>query len=409
MSEKKTNLHTSLLYLLLLLLLATLSGISILAFRFYQKADSFQKQLLDQQETFSRLQDEHQKEKELLEQYQPFLTQLQELDETQLTLLEKNLSLLLYPEDVLSDSLMVPSDTKEPLPDPEKDLPDSEQDNIVSVKDPEKDLPDFLPEEPLEEVAGTSVSISAEMIASIQTLSRQLQSSLPSDNGSWSVYVAHAESGVSTALNSQPMQAASLIKLFIMGAVYENYEELSDSYGAQALDDLLTPMITVSDNDAANTLVSYLGAGDSAAGMKKVNAFCRHHGYYDTSMGRLLLQSKENGDNYTSVSDCGRFLAAIYSGAEKKESVFLSHTDSMYELLKKQTRKNKIPARLPDGISVANKTGELSDVENDAGIIYHAPGNDLILCFMSENLNAPGNAQNKIAELSRLIYDHFNR
>ena len=40
-------------------------------------------------------------------------------------------------------------------------------------------------------------------------------------------------------------------------------------------------------------------------------------------------------------------------------------------LLAAQTRRNKIPAQMPSGVSIANKTGELSDVENDAGIIYN--------------------------------------
>ena len=35
----------------------------------------------------------------------------------------------------------------------------------------------------------------------------------------------------------------------------------------------------------------------------------------------------------------------------------------MYALLKAQTRQNKIPAMLPDGVKTANKTGELDNVE----------------------------------------------
>lgn len=51
-----------------------------------------------------------------------------------------------------------------------------------------------------------------------------------------------------------------------------------------------------------NKLVNMLGDGDDEAGMRAVNAFCASHGYSSTSMGRLLLQSNEYGDNYTSVS-----------------------------------------------------------------------------------------------------------
>ena len=66
-------------------------------------------------------------------------------------------------------------------------------------------------------------------------------------------------------IDDQPMQAASLIKLFIMGTVYENYESLSETYGADTLNSYLNSMITVSDNDAANKLVNMLGDGDDDA------------------------------------------------------------------------------------------------------------------------------------------------
>lgn len=245
---------------------------------------------------------------------------------------------------------------------------------------------------------------------SMDTLLAQINTLLPSGNGTWSVYVCNLMKDTEGVIGGQAMQAASLIKLFIMGAVYENYETLTQQYGAETLDSSLQSMITVSDNDAANTLVSYLGNGDSAAGMNAVNAFCQAHGYTGTAMGRLLLQSSENGDNYTSVKDCGRFLKEIYkinNGTAATPS--LSHADKMYDLLKMQERRNKIPANLPEGVQVANKTGELADVENDAGIIFNtANGIDLIVCFMSENLTDVGAAQASIAENARLIYGYYN-
>lgn len=238
----------------------------------------------------------------------------------------------------------------------------------------------------------------------------QVQSQLHVSNGSWSVYICDLSGGSEATINDSPMQAASLIKLFIMGAVYENYDSLSQQYGSATLDSYLTPMITVSDNDAANSLVSCLGSGDSTAGMQKVNSFCQSHGYTNTSMGRLLLASNKFGDNYTSAYDCGKFLKEIYqicSGTTQTPS--LLHAEEMYSLLKQQQRTNKIPAALPEGVSVANKTGELSDVENDAGILYNAQGgNDLVIVFLSQNLSSPGEAQNTIAQLSRSIYLYYN-
>lgn len=236
----------------------------------------------------------------------------------------------------------------------------------------------------------------------LEALISQIRVSLPVGNGSWAVYIRDLVNETESFIDSRRMQAASLIKLYIMGAVYENYEDLASQYGEDSLDSYLNSMITVSDNGAANALVSCLGGGDSTAGMSVVNEYCMDHGYYETHMGRLLLQSNEYDDNYTSVSDCGHFLQEVYGGNTEENP----HADSMYSLLKAQQRRNKIPAQMPAGVSVANKTGELDDVENDAGILYDT-NNDLILVFMSENLSDVGSAQSTIASLSRQIYDYY--
>lgn len=250
---------------------------------------------------------------------------------------------------------------------------------------------------------GTSASDEPVTDEALHTLLNQIQGQLPADNGSWSVFVSDLINETEGSINDQTMQAASLIKLYIMGAIYENYDQIIGQYGKDSVDSNLHSMITVSDNDAANTLTTYLGGGNSSAGMQAVNSFCQEHGYTQTHMGRMLLASNDQDDNYTSVNDCGHFLIEVY----KEEESSYAHASDMYALLKAQTRQNKIPAMLPDGVKTANKTGELDNVENDAGIIYDA-ANDLVIVFMSQNLSSAGNAQNTIASLSRTIYDYYN-
>lgn len=250
---------------------------------------------------------------------------------------------------------------------------------------------------------GTSASDEPVTDEALQTLLNQIQEQLPADNGSWSVFVSDLINETEGSINDQTMQAASLIKLYIMGAIYENYDQIIGQYGKDSVDSNLHSMITVSDNDAANTLTTYLGGGNSSAGMQAVNSFCQEHGYTQTHMGRMLLASNDQDDNYTSVNDCGHFLIEVY----KEEESSYAHASDMYALLKAQARQNKIPAMLPDGVKTANKTGELDNVENDAGIIYDA-ANDLVIVFMSQNLSSAGNAQNTIASLSRTIYDYYN-
>lgn len=252
---------------------------------------------------------------------------------------------------------------------------------------------------------GSGAGTSSEPVTDekLETILKQVQSQLPAENGTWAVFISDLVNGTEGSLNDQKMQAASLIKLYIMGAVYENYDQITGQYGRDSVDSNLYSMITVSDNDAANTLTTYLGGGDSAAGMQAVNSFCQAHGYDQTHMGRMLLASNENDDNYTSVGDCGHLLQEIY----KQDTSGYTHTTDMFNLLKAQTRCNKIPAQLPEGVKTANKTGELDNVENDAGIIYDSK-NDVVIVFMSQNLSSAGSAQNTIATLSRTIYDYYN-
>ena len=246
--------------------------------------------------------------------------------------------------------------------------------------------------------------------SSMDNLLNQVQALLPTDNGTWSVYVCNLLKDSDGTINDTPMQAASLIKLYIMGAVYENYGTIAQSHNSEEIDSNISAMISVSDNDAANTLVNWLGNGNDAAGMAKVNNFCQEHGFTSTQMNRLLLAGKENGDNYTSVKDCGTFLKQIYQVVNGTlPSSTLANADAMYFQLKTQQRKNKIPAQLPEGVGTANKTGELDTVENDAAIIYDtAKGIDLVVCFMSQDLTDTGAAQSTIAADARAIYGYYN-
>lgn len=282
--------------------------------------------------------------------------------------------------------------------------------------------------------AQSESSFTDEKLASVLA---QIEASLPSSNGDWSVYVCDLKTGAEGTINDHRMQAASLIKLYIMGAVYENYDALIAQYGQDTIDANLYSMITVSDNDAANALTTYLGSGDSSAGMQIVNNYCLAHGYTTSSMGRLLLHSNEFGDNYTSVENCGKLLKMVYwegylqkvpetvdtqateestdatasvsedAPASNNLTALTPHASDMFSLLCAQTRRHKIPAQLPDGVRTASKTGELDDVENDAAILYDTD-NDLIIVFMSEHLGDCGAAQSTIASLSRQIYDLYH-
>ena len=171
---------------------------------------------------------------------------------------------------------------------------------------------------------------------------------------------------------------------------------------------LLTQMITVSDNDAANELARRLGGGDFQKGASVLNEFCQKHGYASTHLGREFLASNPTDDNYTSASDCCRLLSDIYSGT----MVNADASADMLTLLKAQTRTGKIPSGIPSGVETANKTGELSAgdglgvVENDIAIVFDKE-HPYVLCVLSNNIRNNSSAQETIQKISADVYQYM--
>lgn len=157
----------------------------------------------------------------------------------------------------------------------------------------------------------------------------------------WGVYVEKMDDASYATAGEDRQEAASLIKLFIAGTVYEQQDSVTgqEKYVGET-EELIRSMIRVSDNDAANTLVRRLGAGDAAVGMQKVNDYCAEYGYSDTHMGRLLLDFNATDDNYTSPKDSVSFLCAV----EKNE---IAGAQQIITYMKEQERRGKIPAGLP--------------------------------------------------------------
>ncbi|MBQ3693119.1 MAG: serine hydrolase, partial [Clostridia bacterium] len=216
--------------------------------------------------------------------------------------------------------------------------------------------------------------------------------------GDWSVYVTIPSTGDTLSINQKKMQAASVIKMFVMGAVYENYDDLKKEYPDEDIDYLIEYMIIVSDNESADTLVTMLGKGDSIKGRKIVTDFCHDHGFTNTNMGRMILEDNVTNDNYTTTEDMAKFLEMLLNGE-------LAHSKEMLRHLQNQERTTKIPAGIPIGVTTANKTGELEDVQNDAAIIFAK--RPYIICVMSDGVLDYQTPIDGIVDISKETYDYL--
>ena len=233
----------------------------------------------------------------------------------------------------------------------------------------------------------------------VNTVLTQVVSGREAMGEHWAVGYEDLESGeVCGYHDADVMQSASVVKLFIMGAVYrymcyppkgEEPVPFGEEYEGQ-LRETLNNMITVSDNDAANLLIDRLGGGDFKKGAELIGEFCKENGYVGTSIGRRFLESNPTGDNYTSAADTRKFLSDIYHGKLVNEEA----SAKMLEIVKGQALKNKIPAGLPEGFTSGNKTGEMPEgyglgcIENDVAIIFppEGEGEGYILTVLSNDL-----------------------
>lgn len=186
-----------------------------------------------------------------------------------------------------------------------------------------------------------------------------------------------------------------------MAAAYEKIDQgkLSES----SVKSTINSMITVSSNDAFNTIVKKIGTS-------YINKWCKANGYTGTNQGHGLSPSSNNsgltngsGSNMTTVKDCGKLLESIYRGT----CVSKSASKKMLKHLKGQQRRSKIPAGVPSGVTVANKTGETDDTTHDAAIVY-SKGADYIICVMARCPGYAWSAASNITKLSRITYNYFN-
>lgn len=144
--------------------------------------------------------------------------------------------------------------------------------------------------------------------------------------------------------NNGVQQSASTMKLFVMGAIYENYETYIARYGKTTIDNALHAMITVSDNESWKYLTAVLANGSYAQGVEELTNWCKQHGYSQTRM-----ENRAYG-NFTSVHDSSKILQDIYLGK-------LKHSKAMENLICQQRIPGRLLAGIPANVKTGNKAG----------------------------------------------------
>jgi len=165
---------------------------------------------------------------------------------------------------------------------------------------------------------------------------------------------------------------------------------------------LVEPMIKLSDNTASNMLITHFG-------FAHLNAVARVAGMKNTQLKRHFMDFAAIGvhmDNRTTPADMAQLCYQIERGAREGVPTVASPKSCrhMIQIMMGQTDRNKIPAGLPRGVAVANKTGEISSSRNDVAIVDPFGDSPYVLAVFTDRLDDYSSAVSGIARVSSIVY-----
>lgn len=271
----------------------------------------------------------------------------------------------------------------------------------------------------------------------IETLTSQIEEFLSKQDGTFAVWFQHLqEEDQHFAINEDTLfHAASTMKTPVMIEIFKRVEQgeisLDDSIKVEnkfysivdgsefrmtlspdsndpiekmvgemaTIRELNHAMITYSSNLATNILIKLVGAEETTQTMRDLGAE-----RIKVLRGVEDLKAFEQGlSNRTTAKDLGIILGHLAHGTAVNPEL----DQQMIEVLKDQYYRDVIPAKLPDEVVVANKTGSITGVEHDSAIIYLPDGSSYVLIFLSKNV--PENIEGREigASVSEMIYDYL--
>ena len=99
-------------------------------------------------------------------------------------------------------------------------------------------------------------------------------------------------------------------------------------------------------------------------------------------------------------------LMVIYDKIASHQVVNPKACDEMIGVLLDQKHNSIIPALLPKGVKVAHKTGSITGVHHDSGIVFLPDGTKYVLALLSKNLENDPAATGAMARVSEMIYQY---
>lgn len=160
---------------------------------------------------------------------------------------------------------------------------------------------------------------------------------------------------------------------------------------------LVYQMIIVSSNLATNLVIELVDAKNVSATMQKFGAGDIHvlRGVEDGKAFRMGLNNTITANG----------LMILFEKMAKGKTVGPIASQAMIDILFDQKFNDIIPAGIPANVKVAHKTGSITGVHHDSGIIFLPNGKKYVLVLLSKNLTDEKAAVKMMANVSKLIYE----
>ncbi len=181
---------------------------------------------------------------------------------------------------------------------------------------------------------------------------------------------------------------------YVLSATEDSDGETYKAMGKQlSLRTLVDASITVSSNLATNILIEHLRAANVQATVDTMGA-----------VGMQVMRGVEDqkafdaGKNNTTDA---RGLLVLFEAIGRGTAVSPKSSAAMIDILKRQKFNDGIPAGLPADTPVAHKTGWITRIHHDAGIVYAA--RPYVLVILTRGITDRAVSETLMADISRVI------
>lgn len=153
-------------------------------------------------------------------------------------------------------------------------------------------------------------------------------------------------------------------------------------------------MITVSSNFAANLLIDKLGVDNIRRTVTALGA--------DGMQVLRGVEDQKAFDKGLNNTTTARGLLVLFDKLAHGAAVSAQSDAAMIDILKRQQFNDGIPAGVPPGTPVAHKTGTITRIHHDAGVVYAQ--RPYVLVVLVRGLDDQKKSAAVMANLSRLVF-----